>query len=104
MFDFDNVVTAGHDERVRAWSVERSIEILGPMTPGATVVSVAKIIEDYVRNGDVTNFITHAVQEGYQEGRFEVKEAIERECIASPLDLDDLFKAKGWIDQKGHVQ
>lgn len=95
MFDFDDVKSASKEERVRAWAVEQSVDVLrSELTPYQDVIVLAKMIEDYVVNGDVTGVIQAAVEEGYSEGRFEVKEEVER--WFTNVDLYDLFASKGW--------
>lgn len=101
MFDFNDVTMANTDQRIRAWSVEQAIDFIGVEVPCEQVITFAKMIEDYVTNGDVTGVIHAAVEEGLSEGRFEVKEAAE--AWFSNIDLDDLFKSRGWIDEKGKV-
>lgn len=95
MYDFRDIGAATTDQQIRAWSVEQAIDALR-MVPFAhqDVVTLAKVIEDYVSNGDVSGVIQSAVEEGYSEGRFEVKEAVEE--WFSDVDLNDLFQTKGW--------
>lgn len=99
MFDFSDVHAALKDEQIRAWSVEQALDLIGRLPVHKTVpyqdaITISKMIEDYVKNGDVTGVIQTAVEEGYSEGRFEVKEAVEE--WFSNIDLTDLFATKGW--------
>ena len=95
MFDFADIRAASRDQQIRAWAIEESTEFLA--STGCAyqdVIVLAKMIEDFVQHGDVTGVIQAAVEEGYAEGRFEVKEAVEQ--WFSNVDLDDLFQSKGW--------
>lgn len=100
MYDFSDVQYAPKSEQVRAWSVEQAIEFhrdgtnVGVGMTFANLISLSKMIEDFVVNGDTTSSITSAVEEGVSEGRFEVKELVE--SWFSDVDLDDLFRTKGW--------
>jgi hypothetical protein len=98
LMDFGDIRTATKSEMIRAWAVEEAVAWAGS-TNGQDLVCVAKMFEDYVTNGDVSGVIQTAVEEGYREGRFEVKQVAEE--WFSNIDLDVLFKAKGGIDQKG---
>jgi hypothetical protein len=96
MFNFADVRLASKQEQIRAWSVEQSIDLLrdAPL-PMQSIIEMSKMIEDYVTNGDISGVIQNAVEEGYSEGRFEVKAAVEE--WFSNVDLDDLFRTKGWL-------
>lgn len=100
MIDFIDIRSGTKSEQIRAYSVERSIELVGIGGSAEAVICVSKMLEDYITTGEMpSNAITAAVEEGYGEGRFEVKEAVE--SWFDNVDLDDLFKARGWVDQKG---
>lgn len=114
MYDFSDVRLATKDEQIRAYSVEKAIEVLVHAAPsGQEVVNVSKMIEEYIRNGDVTSTIQYAVEEGYREGRFEAKEAVEewlsndRLESGARINLDQLFEIKGWTVSRpspGYIQ
>lgn len=96
--DFSEIRTASRDQQIRAYSVEQSTLFLrdhGMDPPYQDLINLSKMVEDYITHGDVFGVIQTAVEEGYSEGRLEVKEAVEE--WFSNVDLDDLFKTKGWI-------
>ena len=96
MFDFSDVRAATKDQQIRAWAIEESTDFL--TATGCAyqdVIVLAKMIEDFVQHGDVTGVIQAAIEEGYSEGHFEVKEAVEQ--WFGNIDLNDLFQTKGWF-------
>jgi hypothetical protein len=95
MIDLERLQAISKAELVRAFCVEKTLENAPLGTDGATIVNVSKMIEDFITNGDTSGTITTAVEEGYREGRFEVKEAVEE--WFSNVDLKDLFVTKGWM-------
>lgn len=101
MFNFSDIHLANKNEQVRAWSVEQAIEFhrdgtsIGIGMTFTDLISLSKMIEDYITHGDVSNSITTAVDEGVREGRFEVKQEVEK--WFANVDLDDLFRTKGWF-------
>lgn len=74
MFDFADVHAANKTEQIRAFSVEQAVEFCRDQTAVgigaryADLISLSKMIEDYVTNGDTTSSIAAAVEEGYSEG------------------------------------
>lgn len=97
---------ATKDEALRGYAVERAIEVVypGAHSSAQDVLNVAKMIEDYITTGEVTGTIQAAVEEGYSEGRLEVKQLIETEIPVFDsygnetfLDLTALFVNKGWM-------
>lgn len=106
MFDFSDIRAAGKEEQIRSWCVEQAIDHLrGVDVPMQGVITLSKMIEDYVVNGDVNGSISAAVEEGYSEGRFQVKEAVEEMLQNLPrtqtVDLNALFRSRGWMLGKG---
>lgn len=93
--DFTDILGAKKEEQVRAWSVEQAILALrnNYHDPHQEIITLSKMIEDFVTSGDVSGVIQAAVDEGYSEGRFQAKERIEDWYN---IDLDDLFKTLGW--------
>lgn len=89
-------IPSNREEQIRAWSIERAIQIHGSYQPVAEIIAAAVMVEAYVTSGDATSAITAAVEEGYNEGRFQVKEAVEEKF--EKIDLTPLFKANGWVD------
>lgn len=97
--DFKEIATASPVQQIRAWSIEKALEYSHSHreTYGTaeSIITAAKMFEDYVMNGDVSPVITAAIEEGLIEGRFEVKEKVEE--WFSDVALDDLFKVEGWV-------
>lgn len=94
-----NFGRANFDQQVRAYSIEKALNYLNnAFESGETLIIVAKLIEDYVVNGDLTSVVSSLVEEGLTEGRFEVKEAVEE--WFSGVNLDDMFQVKGWSNPK----
>lgn len=104
MFDFRDVAAASKAEQIRAFAVEQTIEFhrdqtsLGVGFTTGDFLNMTKCIEDYIHHGDTGNSIISAIEEGYNEGRFQVKEAVEE--WYTNVDLNDLFSSKGWTNIK----
>lgn len=97
--DFDKIAEVTRAQRIRAWCVDKTIEHGSDKhLCGQDVINLAQMFEEYVTTGETLSTIAYAVEEGRIEGRFEVKTEVEE--WFSGVDLDDLFKAKGWVDQK----
>lgn len=102
MYDFRHIHAMNKAEQIRAWSVGQAIDLLrGVDAPYQAAIALSKMIEDFVTDGDVTGVVQQAVEEGVTEGRFEVKGVVEK--WFTNVDLDDMFKALGWIDEKGKI-
>lgn len=104
MYDFNDIHAASKSEQIRAYSVERALEhfqINRDAPSGQELICLAKMVEDYVTNGDVTGAITTAVEEGYSEGRYEVYEALRNQGVPlTQTELRNLFIEKGWMPNR----
>lgn len=110
MMDFGDIRSASQGQQIRAWAIEQSIDHLRPQyahEPSQNVISLAKMIEDFVSNGEVVGAIQAAVEEGYREGRFQAKEAVESVISVDDgygnqvhLNLDSLFVSFGWMKDR----
>jgi hypothetical protein len=96
--DFEMIPRVDVKQTVRAWCVERSLEHARHNYVGSfqDIISLSKMIEDYVTDGNVEGAIQKAVEEGYSEGRFQVKEVLETEGFSQGLTLDKIFENNGW--------
>ena len=87
--DFRDVVAPERAEQVRAWAIERAIEHLGYGSRPRELVACASLIEDYVL-GDRSIAVNEMLMD--------VKNSVEE--WFTNVDLTDLYKSRGWIDQK----
>ena len=107
MYNFSEVRPTNKDQQIRAWCVEKSIDHLRNTDVSYQgVITLSKMIEDYVTNGDVTGVIQTAVEEGYSEGRFEAADALVEDLVVLgeggiPVDVSEtvqsIFQFRGWI-------
>lgn len=97
--DFSDIRSASKDEMIRAWAVEETSRVLPIGVDGATLVNISKMVEDFVKTGDVSGVITEAVREGRDEALIEVFEALQQE-LPNPQALRRTFIEKGWMPNR----
>lgn len=102
MYDFNDIQGPTQSQRVRAFAIEKGVELLGSGSghSGADLLNVAEMVYGYIMDGDTEGTITAAVREGYTV--LSVKELVEGLDVfdnmgnVTHLDLNALFISQGW--------
>lgn len=101
--NFSDIRPSDKGQQIRAWAVEQAIRQVGSEASFDSIISLASMIEEFVRDGEKKGSIIEAVKEGGTEALFEFWEHLR--------DLDEprataIFSnymaskglAKSWVD------